>query len=367
MDHLILFIGLIPLISKPIENKIMPIQKIIGLMSRRLSELAINISTTFILANFINLASIPISKSIFISNDMSKIQRKTFMVSNVRSFGLAMLCTPIGAAVAVSIDMTNSSFLSVLGINILITLFGLLLSLKLQQHDFKKINVPLSSEDRFLKQDFLFLLKLFVPFLIYFMLLSLIDETFSIGMMESIVVSILPFTITWSFIIKSLRDWGSAFKDMTLTRIPTLFGQFSVIICAGLAIHTIELVRLDYTIIKYLPLTDTTLSPILYIPLIIMVVPLLAVFGIHQFVVMVFIGEILDPALLGINHVVFASVLLVGFVSAMVSSSFSGANLLANNILPEQSAHDFASENYKFVMFFILFSSVLLILINFWM
>ncbi|QGH33508.1 hypothetical protein GI584_05520 [Gracilibacillus salitolerans] len=364
MNRLVLFIGLIPLISMPIHDKVPHIQRIIRMVKVKINSVIICISTTFVLANFINLASLPISNSIFCTDDIKKEEQFSFAVLIVRSFGLAMLCTPIGAAVAVAIDMTNASLIYVLLINLLITLIGLYISYRLERPSNTE-SADLEKQASFNLTDTKFMVYLFVPFVLYFAILFISNSRFSIGMMESIIVSILPVTLIWSLAIRKVKKWWKFLKNQIVRKVPHLFDQFSVIISAGVVIYVLELVELNHMLISLLQGGESPNSGVFYIPATILFILLLSVMGVHQFVTVVFIGELIDPVALGISPTVFACVLLVGFVSAMIASSFSGANILANSLLPFKSSHDFAKRSYRFTILFVIIASIILVIINY--
>ena len=220
-------------------------------------------------------------------------------------------------------------------------------------------------EETFQKEDLLFLVKMLIPIIIYFVLLTLADGNSSLGMMELIVLSILPFSLIWSMVLHKVDDWRLELTHLVKNRAPNMFNQFSVIISAGLTIYMIETVGLDSQILRFLPGADSDFAYIWYIPAIIVTIFLLAIVGVHQFVALVFVGEMIQPALLGIEPVIFAVTLLVGFVSGMISSSFSGANILMSNLTPPMSPFAIAKRNYSFTFIFMGASVIYLTALNY--
>ncbi|MBM7573558.1 hypothetical protein [Aquibacillus albus] len=365
MVKLLLFICIVPIIAMPIQEFIPNIQRFIQLASKKISPRNVVNYTSFMLANLTNLASLPISMSIFSSTDSKKTPDLSFSSIIVRSFGIAMVCTPLGAAVAFAIDIVDTNFISLLGVNAFIVVLGLVISTLLESRNKWDAPQEETKEVTFHKGDWLFLARMLIPIVVYFVILTLIDENLPLGMMELIVLSILPFTLIWSMALQKVKGWWIYLHVLVKDRAPTMFNQFSVIISAGLTIYTIELVGLNHQILSILPGASSDYAAIIYIPVIIVVILLLAIIGVHQFVAIVFVGEVIDPSILGINHVVFASTLLVGFVSGMIASTFSGANILMSNLSPPMSPYVFAKSNYVFTMMFIGASVVYLILVNY--
>ncbi len=367
MVKLILFIGVIPLISSPIQNYIRTIQKMIQALNHRVSSFQVCQSTTFILGNIINMAAIPISKTMFFQ-DGTEVEKRVKSELSLRAFGLAMMCSPIGAALALAIDLTNTSWLSLLAINLILVVIGLFLSYYLtKRHRLLEEQKTLSEKVLMEKADFVNLAAVFGPFFLYFLLLIYSERFASIGMMETILISVLPFTFLWSLFLKKVNQWWGACRLQVFQQTPKFFGQFAVIISAGLLTHTIEVTGLNQALTSLLPgTTGSSDFGAFYIPITILLVFILSVFGVHQFVAMIFTSQIIIPETFGINPIVFASALLVGFASGMLGSAFSGATITMSGLLHETS-YKVAQKNYLFVFIFIGISSFLLILINFYL
>ncbi|WP_318503018.1 hypothetical protein [Bacillus sp. T3] len=148
---------------------------------------------------------------------------------------------------------------------------------------------------------------------------------------------------------------------------PSFFGQFSVIITAGLFLHTVEALGLSQSLVRFLPGLGTDYSAIFYIPAIIVIVLSLSMLGVHQFVAMIFVGQILKPEAIGVSPAIYASALLVGFATGMLASSFSGASITMSSLLPGTTSYQIAKRNYPFSFTFIAISMLFLILVHYLM
>lgn len=366
MVKLLLFICFVPIIAMPIQGFIPNIQRLIRVASRKISPRNVCNYAAFLLANVTNLASLPICKSIFSSDKDNKETDLSYSIIIVRSFGIAMVCTPLGAAVAVSIDMAETNILSLIGVNAVLVVIGLTITTIFEARGSSGRSTEKDEiEENFQKEDLLFLAKMLIPILIYFVILTIVDGNSPLGMMELIVLSILPFSFIWSMGLGKIDAWRFGLTDLVKNRAPNMFNQFSVIISAGLTIFTIEIVGLDYQILRFLPGVDSDYAYIWYIPIIIVTIFLLAIVGVHQFVALVFVGELIEPAILGMEPVIFAGTLLVGFSSGMISSSFSGTNILMSNLTPPMSSYDIAKRNYSFTVIFIGGSVLYLMIMNY--
>jgi hypothetical protein len=364
MLKLILFIGMIPLISSPIGNGINTIQKMIRGLSQKVSTFKVCHLSSFLLSNFINMAALPISKSIFFPKGRNQIEEVNAQLS-FRAFGLAMMCSPIGAAIALAIDITGTTWLSLLSINLFLIIIGLWLSYYFTKKDRLQVEQERHEEELVIeKQDYFQMGRIFIPLCLYFIFLLASERFFSIGMMETILVSILPFTFIWSAAQRKVDEWWEICRVQIFKQTPNFFGQFAVIISAGLFIHTIESTKLNQSIEKVLPGIGNAYSASYYIPIIILIVLILSMLGVHQFVAMMFVGQIIKPEAIGLDPTIYASTLLVGFSTGMLASAFSGAAITMSSLLYGPSSYEIAKKNYSFSFIFILISTVLLIVLN---
>ncbi|SHS25799.1 Uncharacterised protein [Mycobacteroides abscessus subsp. abscessus] len=365
MVSLILFVGIIPLVSFPVKGYVDEIKRMMIVLSHKVSPTKVCHYATYLLANGIVLAAIPISKILFFSDDTDRSKQLINAELSGRSFGLALMCTPIGAAIAVAIDMTGTNWISLLSVNMFIVIFGLWLSYylvkrKIQLMDWKAQEIDLDTK----KPNYIKLSQLLLPFAFYFVFVLVADGLSTLGIMELIVITVIPFTLLWSFFLKNITDWWLNFKSLNFQENPKSFGQYAVIISAGLLIYVLEITELDHELVQLLPGTGSEIAAYFYIPITILIVLLLSMIGVHQFVGMLFAGKLINPVIFGIDPTVFSSALLVGFVTGMLASTFSGANILMGNLVPGITSHDIGRENYLFTFLFICVSTVMLIGFN---
>lgn len=362
MAPFILFIGIVPLISSPIQGYVNSLKELIQQVRQKVSAFLVCHWTSFILSNFINLAALPISKTIFFYEGMEREKQNLNADLAIRSFGLAMLWTPIGAAIAMAIEITGSDWLSLLSINVTLVAIGLFLSYYLTKK--KRVSfdeMPIREKINTDKPDFFILVKVFVPICFYFILLLMVDEFFTIGIMDTIVITVLPFTLIWCLVLKKSSEWLSSCKNQFFQQAPKLFSQFSVIMSAGLFIHTFEISGLDEWLFHVLPGAGNPYAAFWYIPISILLVLFLALLGVHQFVAMLLIGNMIHPHIFGIDSTIYASALLVGFVAGMLASAFSGSVILMSSFLPDSTPHQLGRRNYLFTFIFISISSLILV------
>lgn len=360
---LILFISLIPLISYPVGGYVKDLISLVTVWKSKVSFFKLVHYFSFFLSNLINLAAIPIAKVIFIHTGMEGRKRLISIGLIGRSFSIAMMITPIGAAIAVAIELTGTKWMTLLPVNLMLIFVALWLSYTVEKgnRDNPSLeNKPINEE----MPDYKRLLSVLVPLCLYFAFLFVIEGTFHFGIMETIALSVLPFTFIWSLFLKDRKGWVEALQNRIFIENPNAYGLYSVIISASLLIYSLEITGIDLVIIQRLPWNGLESAAYFYIPLTIMIIFTLSLMGVHQFVGMIFVANLIDSASFGINETIFASALLAGFVSGMMASAFSGANILISSIIPEFSSLQIAKNNRLFVWLWMGISSFLLILMN---
>lgn len=365
MVSLILFIGIIPLVSFPVKGYVYEIKRMMMVLSQKVSPAKVCHFATFLLANLIVLAAIPISKILFFPDDTDRSKQLINAELSGRSFGLALMCTPIGAAIAVAIDITGTNWVSLQLVNMIIVAFGMWLSYHLGKRQIQLIDWKAEENESDTTQpNYRNLSHLLFPFAFYILFVLIVDGSSTLGIMDLIVISVIPFTLVWSFFLKNTSEWWHHFKSLNFHDNPKSFGQYSVIISAGLLIFVLEITGLDDELVQLLPGTGSEIAANFYIPITILIVLLLSMIGVHQFVGMLFAGSLINPVIFGIDPTVFSSALLVGFVTGMLASTFSGANILMGNLVPGITSHDVGRKNYLFTFLFICVSTVILIGFN---
>ncbi|WP_148346896.1 hypothetical protein [Robertmurraya massiliosenegalensis] len=316
------------------------------------------------MANLINLAAIPVARVIFIHKDQQSERQLILAELLGRSFGIAMMVTPVGAAIAVAVDLTGTKWITLLPINLVLVVVALWLSYYMAKRKMpmeEGVKEAVEYEGNFNRRR---LMLVFTPLCVYFLFLFLIEALFHFGIMETIVISVLPFTFLWSLCLRDAKGWLDGLKTRIFIENPQSFGLYAIIISASLFIHTLEATGLDLTVVQHLPWSGVKEAAYFYIPITMLFIFALSSLGVHQFIGMIFAAKLINPELFGINEAVFSSALLVGFVAGMLGSAFSGANILLSSLLPQASSYQIGKNNGLYVLLLISISSVLLICIN---
>lgn len=361
---LILFISLIPLISYPAGEFVKDLKVLVAMLNKKAPAYKLAHYFSFFLANLINLAAIPIAKVIFIHKEQQKDRQAITAELIGRSFGIAMMITPVGAAIAMAIDLTGTKWITILPINLVLVVVGLWLSYYMAKRKMRFEDAAEKSVEYDGNLNKRRLILVFAPLCGYFLFLFLVEWLFHFGIMETIVVSVLPFTFIWSVCLKDAKGWYEGLIVRIFKENPRSFGLYAIIISASLFIHTLEVTGIDHVVMQHLPWIGVEGAVYFYIPATMLFILALSSVGVHQFIGMIFAAKLINPELFGMDEAVFSSALLVGFVAGMQGSPFSGANILISGLLPQLSSYEIGKNNGVYVLLWICISSILLICIN---
>lgn len=384
--QIVLFIGMVPLVSAPVQPYLQDIQASIQWLGKRVHPEKACSYATYVLSNFISLATIPIGRAVFCHDGLSRQSQLIYGELIIRSFSLAVFSTPVGAVVAFTIDLTGTTWLSLLSVNFVIIGFGLVLNYYMVRKHSKALigeqeevsNVPGRMQGELapaaevdissgsLSKHLRTLMKISIPFGVYFAVVIILNQSTSFGIIEMLLVSIPPFTFIW-FVIQRLstRQWWLSCKFQVMERTPSFFGQFAVLISGGIFMHLMELAGFKDHVDRFLAMFDMNWAAILFIPLIIVVIVMLSLLGVHQFIGFVFVGQLIDPQIIGIDLLVFANLLMFGSVTSLMISSFSAATMIMSNMLPGTTSNYFAKRNYKYAAILFAFTCLYLTVLNY--
>lgn len=357
MMYLIIFIGILPVISLPLRigGYMDHIARYIKKLSTYISSYATCNISNFSMGSFVNMAALPISYSLFINKRSLGPISYHYMVLISRSISLTVLWTPVGITVPMSVLLTGASFGPIVAMNLVLSIGGLWLSAYLAKRAYghEEIEGEESESTPFsMKDDVPILMRIFIPFLLYIIYLLVTNHFTPFNMIEVIIMSIIPIVLIWSLFLSRLREFFHELKLYISTNLPHNYSQFAVLLSAGFFIYTLENVGFIQLAQSSLPSFSPFLEPPVYIVATLLVMLGLSQIGVHQFVTFVLVGTIIDPQLFGIHPNVYATTLMTGITLCMTSSPFSGINILMSSLMSGLSSSQVGRHNTQFVIIF---------------
>lgn len=283
--------------------------------------------TNYILVIFIFFSALPIVYN-FVQEKLKKYSEATFhrfaSESILRSFASVNVWNPIEVYIALTLSITAVSYLSVLpiliGFSLLILFIDWILALKYR-------HVQLDDVDRCrtnqlaTKTPRKHILSL-VLFLVLFMLIaSSMHLLINITFFESVIIVILPYTVTWAIITGRLKD----FINYSVSKLPdqtkTMQNFMFLFISLGVFNRVIEETGLFHVISdSFNFLVDKPLILLIGLQLSAL---FLAYIGVHPLVTISLQGLFLAPFLGVVNPVSISIVMITSTLAADASGTFN--------------------------------------------
>lgn len=344
MVDLVMFILFVPLISSPIKKYLQVIQDVLTRLKQKMSPLTVSEYFTFIMSLMINLSSVPLNSRIFRADLPESAYPRLIALQN-RAFALAILVTPVGAAITLTVSYTGVSYLQLVPVQLLVVSGAMILSRVMVKRDVLYETANEEVNGTFYKRE---LLAIFLPFLFFLVVLTVMEMQSVYGMMDIILMVVVPYSLVWSLVTGQLRQWKDDAKDQVKS-VTKFFRQFSVILMAGWFIASLNL------FLETSDVLDTLATVTQMLPLAVLMVLILSLMvgasliGIHQFVVLVLLLEVFTSMEPFMPMPLLGSILMLGMVSGMLLSPYSGLNLMVQSTFPGFSSAGVAKLQWRFM------------------
>lgn len=370
MIYFIIFLGMLPLIALPLRigGYMEHISRYIQQLSTYSSSFLTCNMANFVMGSFVNMATLPISHSLFMKERSSHPDSKHYMVVSNRAIALAVFWSPVGVPIPMAVFLTGVSLGSIVATNLTLAVIGVCLSSILAKRAFgnHEVQEHVTHQTSFSKkEDIPILLRIFMPFILYIIFLFIAQQYSPYNMVEIIVMSMLPFVIIWSMLISRLREFFQELNVHFTKKITHNYSQFAVLLSAGFFIYMIEKAGIIMKIQASLPAFSSVIEPPIYIIVTLLVMVALSFIGVHQFITFVLVGTIIDPQVYGIHPNIYATTLITGIVICMMTSPFSGINLLMSSLVKDMSSYKIGSYSFWYALLVAGLTIIVLVLVNY--
>jgi hypothetical protein len=289
-----------------------------------------------LLANFINLATIPfLLKSLQLSlNGFPKAEANPFISrSLLRSYALALSWSPMEVLVSKTIDITGASYLAIFPIMLCLAIGVILIDLRLAAIRYGKFtaiqSLDLQTFDTAkIKRKILQL----VLFLIFFIaVVSLVQRLLHQSFLLSVVLVLPLYSIVWSFILRKSKRYAVTIRKKWGNHAAGLSNYFFMFLSAGLFVKMVSatdmtriLQHFFYTFIDR-PLYVYLLTAAFFI--------ITSLIGFHPLVALTLFSAIVQSGMDQLSALPFSIVLIACSLSTVMYSPYNlSVSLLANEL-----------------------------------
>ncbi|ADH98479.1 hypothetical protein Bsel_0957 [[Bacillus] selenitireducens MLS10] len=349
MVNLILFILFVPLISSPIKAYLPDVQDVLHHLKQKVSPLTLSEGFTFVMSLLINLSSVPLNTRIF-KGDLPEEAYPRLIALQNRAFGLAILVTPVGAAITLTVSYTGVSYLGLVPVQLAVAGAALVLSRMMVN---RSVSVPADAreeEERAVNRARL--VKMFLPFLLFLAVLVTFELRSDFGMMDIILMVVVPYSLIWGVLTGQFGQWKTDAVSQ-VKGVTGFFRQFSVILIAGWFIASLNLYLDSGDALLYLAAFTAGVPVFVILVLIMAVMVGASLIGIHQFVILVLFLELFTSVEPFMPMPLLGSFLMIGMVAGMLLSPYSGLNLMVQGSFPGYTSASVARLQWRFMAVFL--------------
>ncbi|MCA0970740.1 hypothetical protein LCM20_09080 [Halobacillus litoralis] len=166
-------------------------------------------ATMVSLAAFLNLSSATISQDLLreqLKDIQTKVKNSFILMTTLRGYSLALLWSPLEVLLATSIFITGADYIQVLPWMLLIAILGLTVDSLIGRFLFRKHDIDLSVKvERGQKTGKL--VQFIAALVLFLCVVVFLGNVIELDFLFSVTVSIFPFALLWTLLIKRRRSF----------------------------------------------------------------------------------------------------------------------------------------------------------------
>lgn len=322
---------------------------------------------TYVLAVFLTIATLPISiqslnKLVPALEDETK--KKFYTHSMLRGYTMALFWSPVELLVIASIDGLNANYLILMPVLLIVSFIYLYLDWAVHR---KKYNYPVGDLNIKVNQTFdkkhRVKIGQFLTALILFLLLILLTNMIlGKGLLVSITLIVIPFSLCWILLLKKLPIYLAYMKRDLKVSIGNMYNFVALFLSAGFFISMAQRsVVYDYV-------SEVVTKQFQVLPLFVFYFLIAAIFwvlslsGFHSVVTIALLAQILIPISSGIENSL-ALVFIGSSVALLMVSPFNVATAIMSTLIQATPMQIF-KWNFKYALGLTTFVTVVAYLVT---
>lgn len=262
---------------------------------------------------------------------------KFLAISIKRGLFLALLWTPTSPLMGISLEVSQASWLAVVPIGIILSVFGIGLDLFLDvprywnQEEVKLLG-PKKEDREERKNDFKTIRNLIIILIFLIILLVALDSIFKdLTMIYIVIVTSIFFAPLWSIFIGAATKYKEALKDYITNSVPYFNQQFTLFISAGYFASATGFA--GERVSAYLGGVISITGETLFLMILASLVVILSLIGVHPVISIAVFGESLAAVSHSVPETWVAFTFVLGGAVALLVSPFSAATLVTADLV----------------------------------
>ncbi|GAA0449645.1 hypothetical protein [Alkalibacillus silvisoli] len=251
-----------------------------------------------------------------------------------RGFAMAFMWSPYFISVALIISYFNVEWIQLFPIGISMAIVGILLGALFERKHSEVIPLQDQSKESSvsIQQAQKKLFELLVIIIVMTTVIMVIEYFLDLSVLTIIPLIAIILSIGWGLIYQSPRGLARSFYNFTQERLPAMGNELSLFIAAGAFGAAILTAGASDWIIYFIDLFGIS-HVLVLIPILLVVVNALSFVGVHPIITMTALSITLSTSPLFIDdHLLLSFGLLASWMVSVISSPFSGLNLLMSGL-----------------------------------
>ncbi|WP_282201419.1 hypothetical protein [Collibacillus ludicampi] len=333
------------------------LNQLLTLKTKQLSQLYTRSAfVTQLLGIFLNIATIPLlvqSLSLSLHPFPDDMTRRFYSRSLLRAYALALTWSPFEVLVSISIDTTNETYYKIFPFTFLLSIVFMILNRLLFSMD-PSSHLAIQCSDLHLNKRNKIKRKMFQLigiFILFIVIVSLMNRMTGFGFLFSVVLVILPFSITIAFIMKKWKRYMIFTIPHWKRQTHNLSNYFFMFLTAGFFVDMIA--HMEWISILQSFLAHFINHKFIFYLIIGVYFFITALAGFHPLVSLTLFVKILSPVLSQVSSLSFALVLISCSLATVMYSPYNvSVSLLSSEI--KVNPYRITQWNIAFALFYML-------------
>ncbi|WP_416150580.1 hypothetical protein ACM26V_06295 [Salipaludibacillus sp. HK11] len=312
--------------------------------------------TSYILISFINLSAVNLSQAVLKDNLASlpkKISNTFISQTTLRAFSMALVWSPMEIIVAISVDATGVSYITMLPWLVLIAVITMVIDNVWGRYYYAK--VPYQAPANVVTRSFsvraiaLQILQLFFALVMFLVLIVVTSNLLNLNFILTVTLVIFPFSLIWSFIMKRARSFIAV--GWKTWKMRTNGMQNFVVLFISLSFFSNSLNATPALGVIQHPFMAAAEQPLLILFFIQMTYLILSMFGIHPIATIGVLMEVVAPLYQDINPLSIAIVLITGALATATVGTY-GVTVTLTSMNTQQNPYRITLKNMPFALMY---------------
>lgn len=311
--------------------------------------------TTYTLLSFINLSALNLTQGVLKENlkNTSKKFRDTFISqTTLRAFSMALVWSPMEILVAISVDATGVSYLTMLPWLLLFSAIMMTIESLRGKRAYSSLDyTPPYEQARSLsmKNIMISVFQLLIALTLFLILIVGIGNLFQLNFIYTVTLVIFPFACAWAFLMKRWRSFLAIGLKTWRVRTNTMQNFFVLFVTLSFFSNSLnetpvlQMIQHPFMIVSDYPLLILVFMQLTYL--------IMSMFGIHPIATIGVLMEVVTPLYSLMNPLSIGIVFITGALATACVGTY-GVTVTLTSMNTQQNPYRITLTNLPFALLY---------------